>query len=77
MSQRKLCIHHLRGYCRFGPDCKFSHETPNQRSLHKVNSEPCRNYKIGYCKFGTQCKFSHDIIVDFSESIVDFVITED
>ncbi len=77
MSRRTPCIHHLRGYCRFGPDCKFSHAVSVQSSSQNVNSQPCRNYQIGYCKFGAQCKFSHDIIVDFSESIVNYVIDED
>ncbi|CAD0045335.1 unnamed protein product, partial [Aureobasidium pullulans] len=49
------------GKCRFGAQCKFSHDTSATNQEHNSNSRPCRLFSTSQgCKYGTACKFSHD-----------------
>jgi len=55
------------GSCKFGAQCRFSHDPPHFRSgdapravpsLAK-SSEACRNFLAGRCHRGDACRFSH------------------
>lgn len=53
------------GSCKFGAQCKFSHEPPQNRqggplrAPHSAKREACRNFLAGRCFMGDRCKYSH------------------
>mmetsp|Transcript_80875 Transcript_80875/g.142565 ORF Transcript_80875/g.142565 Transcript_80875/m.142565 type:complete len:210 (-) Transcript_80875:715-1344(-) len=49
----QLCRDYLRGHCRFGHSCKFSHNRPTSKI------ELCRDWERGKCAFGDTCKYRH------------------
>lgn len=69
------CKYFLRGGCKYGTDCFFSHvvgtngsgSTTSSSSSTTVNNAPqnntpkplCRYFLRGGCKFGSDCRFSH------------------
>ena len=53
------CQHFLRGRCRWGDECKYSHEgTPQTQKSSKRG--PCFAFAKGECDKGKQCRYSHD-----------------
>ncbi|KAJ3402507.1 hypothetical protein HDV05_008487, partial [Chytridiales sp. JEL 0842] len=55
-SSSKLCIFFLKGNCRYGDQCRFSHQA------FESELEPCFEFlRKGHCRFGDQCRFSHDL----------------
>ncbi|THW27430.1 hypothetical protein D6D23_02831 [Aureobasidium pullulans] len=61
-NRRGVChAFQKHGKCRFGAQCKFSHDTSATNQEHNSNSRPCRLFSTSQgCKYGTACKFSHD-----------------
>ncbi|XP_064156027.1 makorin, ring finger protein, 4 isoform X3 [Anguilla rostrata] len=51
---RAPCRQYIRGSCRFGPSCHFSHEIPVLPS-----AEICRYFQKGACWFGDRCRYLH------------------
>jgi hypothetical protein len=54
------------GSCKFGAQCRFSHEPsqlrsadPRAASSPAKSSEACRNFLAGRCNRGDTCRFSH------------------
>ncbi|XP_061115243.1 makorin, ring finger protein, 4 isoform X2 [Conger conger] len=56
-----LCRQYIRGSCRFGPSCHFSHELPVLPS-----AEICRYFQKGACWFGDRCRYQHILQPDGS-----------
>lgn len=63
----EACRDFLRGKCRRGDRCKFSHEiTPSQQYPQKkvgnkrYKSKPCFYFQKGECRRGDSCWYSHD-----------------
>uniref|UniRef100_H3B7V5 RING-type E3 ubiquitin transferase n=1 Tax=Latimeria chalumnae TaxID=7897 RepID=H3B7V5_LATCH len=44
----------IHGTCRWGQNCRFSHETTMQKS-----SQICRHFQKGFCYFGDRCWYQH------------------
>ncbi|TIA15545.1 hypothetical protein D6C81_06314 [Aureobasidium pullulans] len=61
-NRRGVChASQKHGKCRFGAQCKFSHDTSATNQEHNSSSRPCRLFSTSQgCKYGTACKFSHD-----------------
>ncbi|THW66498.1 hypothetical protein D6D19_09329 [Aureobasidium pullulans] len=61
-NRRGVChAFQKHGKCRFGAQCKFSHDTSATNQEHNSSSRPCRLFSTSQgCKYGTACKFSHD-----------------
>ncbi|KAI9142789.1 hypothetical protein BKA69DRAFT_1113975 [Paraphysoderma sedebokerense] len=65
---QKPCRDFLKGNCKYGAKCKYSHETPQSSGSTSASSSSSRNeqsvcnffMKNGHCKFADKCKFSHD-----------------
>ncbi|XP_036389562.1 makorin, ring finger protein, 4 [Megalops cyprinoides] len=51
---RTPCRQFIRGSCRFGASCHFSHELPVLPS-----AEICRYFQKGDCWFGDRCRYQH------------------
>ncbi|KAG8450982.1 hypothetical protein GDO86_003311 [Hymenochirus boettgeri] len=49
---RPLCRAFSRGACRWGQNCRFSHE-------RKTTSQICKHFQNGYCVFGDRCSYQH------------------
>lgn len=52
--------------CRFGPDCRFSHEQSSldqaqQMVPHQpvMQMAPCPYFMAGFCRYGEQCLYAH------------------
>ncbi|XP_075706731.1 putative E3 ubiquitin-protein ligase makorin-1 [Rhinoderma darwinii] len=50
-ASRAPCRAFLRGSCRWGTNCRFSHE--------KKSVPVCRHYQNGFCGYGDKCSFLH------------------
>ncbi|KAM3934483.1 putative E3 ubiquitin-protein ligase makorin-1 [Leptodactylus fuscus] len=50
-APRAPCRAFLRGSCRFGPNCRFSHE--------RKPVPICRHFQNGFCGYGDKCSFLH------------------
>lgn len=48
-----ICRYYLNGTCKFGKNCKFSHD------LSIANQQICHFYKKGKCNNGSSCRFLH------------------
>jgi len=55
-GQGTVCRHWLRGKCRLGVECHFSHvNEPTTR----CESGVCRYYSLGHCSRGDDCTYEH------------------
>ncbi|KAF7294699.1 RBR-type E3 ubiquitin transferase [Mycena indigotica] len=55
------CKLFLRGHCRFGDRCKYSHnEETNTQPRLKRGERPCFAWRDGDCPKGDKCFFAHD-----------------
>ncbi|XP_042492656.1 uncharacterized protein LOC122072156 isoform X2 [Macadamia integrifolia] len=50
------CKHYLRGRCRQGDLCKFSHDT-----IPLTKSMPCKHFAYHSCLKGDDCPFDHEL----------------
>ncbi|XP_073431678.1 uncharacterized protein [Dendrobates tinctorius] len=50
-AARAPCRAFLRGACRWGPNCRFTHETQY--------IPVCRHFGNGFCSYGDRCSFLH------------------
>ncbi|MEE6492973.1 hypothetical protein FKM82_016687 [Ascaphus truei] len=50
-SSRVPCRAFSRGACRWGQNCRFSHE--------RTFSQICRHFQNGFCGYGDQCSYQH------------------
>ncbi|XP_068275628.1 probable E3 ubiquitin-protein ligase makorin-1 [Nyctibius grandis] len=48
---RPLCRNFARGSCRWGQNCRFSHE--------RISSHVCRYFLSGFCSNGERCSYEH------------------
>ncbi|KAI9138105.1 hypothetical protein BKA69DRAFT_1177641 [Paraphysoderma sedebokerense] len=69
------CKFFASGSCRYGNDCRFSHDNNSQPSYshsrsfapsssstsYRQTPEPCRFFKQGSCRYGNQCRYFHDM----------------
>jgi len=63
---KPYCRFFQRGYCRYGDDCRYSHDESAPISVpkfgvlpHPRSATPCRFFQKGFCRYGEQCKFAH------------------
>lgn len=49
-----LCRYFANGVCRFGSNCRFSHDRSNA-----VTDNTCRYYLAGNCSYGSNCRYDH------------------
>eukprot|EP00915_Cephaloidophora_sp_WS-2016_P000277 GHVH01000375.1.p1 GENE.GHVH01000375.1~~GHVH01000375.1.p1 ORF type:complete len:288 (-),score=12.13 GHVH01000375.1:701-1486(-) len=55
-SNVQVCRHWLKGKCRLGIDCHFSHiNEPTMR----LDPGICRYYGLGHCSRGSDCAYEH------------------
>ena len=53
---RVTCKFMLRGKCRYGNTCRFSHEWPSDDE-----ALPCIHFSYrGSCRYGRKCRYMHD-----------------
>jgi|AntAceMinimDraft_12_1070368.scaffolds.fasta_scaffold93897_1 hypothetical protein len=66
----KICAHFQRGSCRFGDNCRNSHElttrptttgTQNTRNRTRGDNVMCTHFQRGSCTYGDNCRFSHEL----------------
>ncbi|XP_069827557.1 E3 ubiquitin-protein ligase makorin-1-like [Dendropsophus ebraccatus] len=50
-AARAPCRAFLRGTCRWGTNCRFSHD--------KKSVPVCRHFQNGFCSYGDKCSFLH------------------
>nr|XP_033775182.1 probable E3 ubiquitin-protein ligase makorin-2 [Geotrypetes seraphini] len=55
-STRALCRNFIRGACRWGQSCRFSHD--------RKSSQICRFFQNGFCGYGERCSFQHISLPD-------------
>jgi len=61
-DKQRPCFKFSLGTCRFGSDCKFSHEDGLDPELGKPQGyRECRDFIKGGCERGDSCRFSHSI----------------
>jgi len=61
-DKQRPCFKFSVGTCRFGDDCKFSHEEGLDPELSKPQGYlVCRDFVKGECKRGGSCRFSHSL----------------
>ena len=59
-EKRPLCkFLVLKGHCRFGDSCQFSHEGCSTEEAGK--QIPCVFFLRGNCRYGEYCKLRHDV----------------
>ncbi|CAE7725288.1 HUA1, partial [Symbiodinium pilosum] len=66
-DDRPVCRHFLEGRCRFGEECRFSHQgeesaarLPPTAPAVPIDDRPlCRHFLEGKCTYGDACRFSH------------------
>ncbi|XP_029429881.1 probable E3 ubiquitin-protein ligase makorin-1 [Rhinatrema bivittatum] len=51
LSTRAPCRNFIRGACRWGQSCRFSHD--------RKSSQICRFFQNGFCGYGDRCSFQH------------------
>jgi len=51
------CRDFLKGNCRYGDRCRYSHENTGAEPAEK---RPCKEFLKGHCKYGDRCRYSHD-----------------
>lgn len=72
MESKKPCIYYLKGNCRNGKNCKFSHDvdvnmkpnipnTPNNQNFqnNQHGSHDCIHFLKGNCTRGDKCAYFH------------------
>lgn len=59
LRQTRQCKHYLKGACRYGDKCGFSHsEVVNERpNFNKTRM--CMKFQKGFCMNGENCRFAH------------------
>ncbi|KAK9765745.1 hypothetical protein K7432_005681 [Basidiobolus ranarum] len=65
-SSPSVCRFFMKGYCRFGNSCRFTHQGLGQSQpelpLNSYNPMPtCRYWLQGNCRFGNQCRYEHPV----------------
>lgn len=79
-DSNKVCPFFLKGECKFGDRCRYSHpkqallrknslhkerQLLSEESLRKFSQIPCKYYTTqGSCPFGDQCFYKHDPFAD-------------
>ncbi|XP_063212930.1 probable E3 ubiquitin-protein ligase makorin-1 [Chroicocephalus ridibundus] len=48
---RPLCRDFARGSCRWGQNCRFSHD--------RKSAQVCRYFQSGFCSYGERCSYQH------------------
>ena len=83
--EKKGCLHFQKGYCKFGPQCRFEHvkelckkescDIEDCKLRHPIN---CKFFAVyGNCKFGTYRAYSHlsskesDKIIKLEQSLLE------
>uniref|UniRef100_H2YZX6 RING-type E3 ubiquitin transferase n=1 Tax=Ciona savignyi TaxID=51511 RepID=H2YZX6_CIOSA len=52
-TNKVLCRYFLHGVCKFGEDCRYSHDTKDPSDM------VCRYYQAGQCTYGDKCRYDH------------------
>lgn len=61
-DKQRPCFKFSLGTCRFGSECKFSHEDGLDPELGKPQGyRDCRDFIKGECRRGDSCRFSHSL----------------
>jgi hypothetical protein len=68
--EKKMCTFFLKGECKFGDTCKFSHiiNKTKECDVCDFDVEPCFFYLEGNCKNGDKCKFNHMTVAELLKS---------
>jgi hypothetical protein len=59
LHKTKMCMHFLKGKCRYGPECSYAHseiEIKHRPNLRKTRL--CKNYEMAQCD-NPNCPFAH------------------
>jgi hypothetical protein len=59
LHKTKMCMHFLKGKCRYGPECSYAHseiELKGRPNLRKTRL--CKNYEMAQCD-NPNCPFAH------------------
>ena len=73
-----MCWFFLRGDCKHGESCKFSHVAPvaaatvSSNLQNTVARQPCRFFLGGTCKYGQSCSFAHVVVGGEKEYAVEY-----
>ena len=72
MEKKQPCQYYLRGNCKFGEHCRFSHDidismrsnNPSNTNNNPIiqqnnNSNYCTHFLMGNCKRGEKCAYFH------------------
>eukprot|EP00435_Cladocopium_sp_Y103_P065103 s612_g27.t1 len=51
------CRDFLKGNCKYGDRCRYSHENTGSEPAEK---RPCKEFLKGHCKYGDRCRYSHE-----------------
>jgi hypothetical protein len=59
LHKTKMCMHYLKGKCRYGPECSYAHseiELKGRPNLRKTRL--CKNFEMAQCD-NPNCPFAH------------------
>jgi hypothetical protein len=56
----KACFAFQKGECRFGDDCRYSHEGEGSCIAGAGGMSTCFAWQKGECTFGDKCRYAHD-----------------
>jgi hypothetical protein len=57
-KETSVCRDFLRGTCKFGESCKFSHQGGDAATAN-LSTKVCHQFKRGTCRFGSECLYAH------------------
>jgi hypothetical protein len=59
LRQTRQCKHYLRGSCKYGDKCGFSHSDSVKERPNLAKTKMCSKFQKGSCDRGGMCPFAH------------------
>jgi hypothetical protein len=59
LKQTRQCKHFLKGSCRYGDKCGFSHSDTVKDRPNLTKTRLCSKFQKGFCDKGAACHFAH------------------